>query len=173
MYKEELLPLPYKHDELAPVMSEETLVYHYDTLAQGYADNLNKKVDSPSLFFNASGFALHNIFFQQFKAPEEDNQPFGESAAFIERFYGNLDQLKKEMKDCAMSIEGSGWLYLASDGKIKKIKNHEACFNIILLIDWWEHAWALDYHADKGQYFDNIWSIIDWSKINEEIVNKV
>jgi len=72
MDKLELFPLPYKHDELAPVMSEETLVYHYDTLARAYVDNFNNgEGDS---YFNVSGAALHNIFFQQFKAPEEDNQ---------------------------------------------------------------------------------------------------
>ena len=171
MDKLELLPLPYKHDELAPVMSEDTLVYHYDTLAQAYVDNFNNgEGDS---YFNVSGAALHNIFFQQFKAPEKDNEPFDESKKFVEYFYGSLDQLKSEMKEAAMCIQGSGWVYLASDGKIKKIKNHEMCSDIILLIDWWEHAWALDYHADKGQYFDNIWSIIDWSKINKEIKSKV
>jgi Fe-Mn family superoxide dismutase len=41
-----------------------------------------------------------------------------------------------------------------------------------LLIDWWEHAWALDYQSDKEAYFDNIWKIIDWGKINKKIEEK-
>ena len=30
-------PLPYKTDELNPVMSRETIDYHYEHLAKGYA----------------------------------------------------------------------------------------------------------------------------------------
>ena len=36
---------------------------------------------------------------------------------------------------------------------IKIIKNHQIKKDIALLIDWWEHAWALDYQSDKKSYF--------------------
>ncbi len=48
-----------------------------------------------------------------------------------------------------MKLEGSGWVYLAYDGKIKTIKNHEVRNDILLLVDRWEHAWILDYGSDK------------------------
>jgi len=64
------------------------------------------------------------------------------------------------MKTKAMKIEGSGWVYLSTTGKIKVIHNHEIRFDILLLIDWWEHAWALDYQSDK------IWSIMNWDLFN-------
>jgi superoxide dismutase len=38
-----------------------------------------------------------------------------------------------------------------------------------VLVDWWEHAWALDYQADKEKYLDNIWRIIDWDVCNERL----
>lgn len=171
MDKLKLFPLACEPDELAPAMSKDTLIYHYDTLARNYVNNFNNGIGDS--YFNISGATLHNIFFQQFKPFDIDNKPFDDSVVFVEHFYGNLDQLKTEMKNAAMHIQGSGWVYLASDGKIKTIKNHEMCSDIILLIDWWEHAWTLDYRADKDKYFDNIWSIIDWSVINKEIRNKV
>ncbi len=51
-----------------------------------------------------------------------------------------------------MGIQGSGWVYLATDGNIKTIKNHEVKSDILFLVDWWEHAWILDYGSDKKKY---------------------
>ena len=68
-----------------------------------------------------------------------------------------------------MTIQGSGWVYLSKSGDIKTIKNHEIKNDIVLLIDWWEHAWALDYQSDKKEYLKNIWSIINWDYVNDRI----
>ena len=67
-----------------------------------------------------------------------------------------------------MGIQGSGWVYLSKSGKIKTIVNHEVKKDIVLLIDWWEHAWALDYQSDKKKYLENQWKIINWNHINEQ-----
>ena len=42
--KEKLIlePLPYEKTDLKPVMSKETLDYHYSTLAKAYVDRYNK-----------------------------------------------------------------------------------------------------------------------------------
>jgi Fe-Mn family superoxide dismutase len=77
--------------------------------------------------------------------------------------------MKLEFEKTAMAIQGSGWVYLARNGKIKTISNHEMRSDIILLIDFWEHAWSLDYQADKAKYLKNIWRAIDWSVINDRI----
>ena len=71
-----------------------------------------------------------------------------------------------------MSIQGSGWVYLARNGSIKTIVNHQIKEDILLLVDWWEHAWALDYQADKQKYLENQWKIIDWGKINTVLETK-
>jgi Fe-Mn family superoxide dismutase len=44
--------------------------------------------------------------------------------------------------------------------------------SIALLIDAWEHAWALDYQQDKAKYISNIWRIIDWSVVNDRLQGK-
>jgi len=41
--------------------------------------------------------------------------------------------------------------------------------DIILLVDFWEHAWALDYQADKKKYLANQWRIINWNLISSRI----
>ena len=69
----------------------------------------------------------------------------------------------------AMKIQGSGWIYLSRSGEIKRIPNHQKRTDIALLVDWWEHAWAKDYGADKKKYLANIWRIINWDRVNSRI----
>lgn len=161
--------LNYDINELNPVMSKKTLEYHYGKLAKGYFDRFNKGEGDSD--FNYGGAMLHNIFFEQFMEPDEENKPSGISKKLIEDSCGSFKALQSEFKEKAMSIQGSGWVYMDIDGDIEVIKNHEYKENmeIVLLIDWWEHAWALDYQHEKDKYLENIWSIIDWNVINKRI----
>jgi Fe-Mn family superoxide dismutase len=74
--------------------------------------------------------------------------------------------MKDEFEKVAMSLQGSNWVYLADNGTIKTIKNHEVRNDILLLVDWWEHAWILDYGSDKKKYLNEQWKIINWNVIN-------
>jgi Fe-Mn family superoxide dismutase len=170
--KEKLVlePLPYGHKDLEPVMSSDTLDYHHGKLAKGYVDRYNKGEGDDD--FNQAGAFLHNIFFPQLAAPSVSNRPFGASEEFIKKYFESLDKLKEEIEKSAMPIQGSGWVYLARNGKIKVIKNHEVRTDIILLIDWWEHAFNIDYRADKAKYLKNIWRIIDWKVINDRLATQ-
>ena len=68
-----------------------------------------------------------------------------------------------------MKIQGSGWLYLAKNGQLKSIKNHQKRTDIVLIIDMWEHSYQQDYGSDKSRYLDNIWRIIDWDAVNRRL----
>ena len=68
-----------------------------------------------------------------------------------------------------MKIQGSGWVYLSTGGDIKTIANHAVRTDICMIIDWWEHAWALDYQSDKEGYLNNMWKIINWDVCNERL----
>lgn len=159
--------LPYQRSDLAPVLSEESIDAHYGVLAKGYVDRYNN--NEGDLDFNHSGAFLHNIFFKQFKSPNGSNKPFGSSLEFINKHFENFSNFKEAMKIEAMKIQGSGWIYLSKNGKIKTIENHKIFNDIVLLIDWWEHAWFTDYGPDKQKYFNNIWRIIDWTVINDRV----
>ena len=158
------LTLPYADDELAPVKSKATIDYHYGTLYKAYVDRYNKGEGDDD--FNEAGAFLHNIYFGQLKSPEGSNRPYDAALQFIEKHFKTFDLFKNEVEKAAMKIQGSGWVYLSRNGEIKTIINHEIKNDIVLLIDWWEHAWALDYQADKKSYLSNIWKIIDWRVIN-------
>ena len=161
----EIKSLPYNKDELDPVISEATINYHYGKLAKAYAERYNKGEGDAT--FNEAGVFLHNILFQQYQTPKSSNKPVGAVLELIETHYKTFDQFKEEFLKVAMTIQGSGWVYLATDGKIKTITNHAIKKDIVVLVDWWEHAWALDYQADKKKYLENQWKIINWEHINE------
>jgi Fe-Mn family superoxide dismutase len=165
--KLETTPLPYDKKDLEPVMSEATLNYHFEHLAKGYAKRYN--ADEGNKDFNRAGSFLHNKFFPQLRAPKAGNRPKGASAELIENKFKTFEDFQEAVKETAMKIQGSGWVYLSTGGDIKTIPNHSVRTDIALLIDWWEHAWALDYQWDKEKYLDNIWRIIDWNVVNERL----
>lgn len=160
----EIIPLNFTASEVSPIISNETLNLHYDKLAKGYATRYNNKEGDRD--FNYAGAFLHNTLFPQFREVRNNNKPNGPMMGFINKHYGSYDNLKEQFETEAMKIQGSGWIYLATDGKIKTIKNHEVRNDILLLIDWWEHAFILDYGSDKKKYLKEQWKIINWNVIN-------
>ena len=162
--KLETAKLPYSDTDLQPVISKKTIGYHYDGLAKGYAKRYNNNEGDKD--FNYAGYFLHNIYFSQFRKPIESNPPNGPVLNLIKRKYGYWRDFKEQFKEEAMKIQGSGWIYMSYNGDIKTIMNHEVRDDILLLVDWWEHSWALDYQTDKKQYLENTWKIINWVHIN-------
>ncbi len=160
----ELKKLPYSRSGLAPVLTAKNLDNHYDKLARGYVDRYNSKEGDP--VFNEAGAFLHNLFFEQFQTPKTSNRPSGPVSALIDKKYGSFSAFKSKVLETAMGIQGSGWIYLSKSGELKTIKNHAKRNDIKLLIDWWEHAWYMDYGTDKKKYLENIWRIINWTVIN-------
>ena len=160
----EIIPLNFTASEVKPVLSQDTLDLHYGKLAQGYAERYNKGEGDKE--FNYAGAFLHNTLFPQFREVRNNNKPNGPMLGLINKHFGNYDDMKSKFEEEAMKIQGSGWIYLAYDGSIKTIKNHEVRNDILLLIDWWEHAWILDYGADKKKYLKEQWKIINWNVIN-------
>jgi Fe-Mn family superoxide dismutase len=165
--KLEQIDLPYSQSALAPVTSKATIELHYGKLYKGYVDRYNK--DEGDKTFNEAGAYLHSIWFSQFRSPKNANKPNGASLALINRHFGTFNDFKKDIKEQAMKLQGSNWVYLSRDGKIKTIKNHAKRTDIALLIDWWEHAWFTDYGTDKARYLEQLWRIIDWERVNRRI----
>jgi Fe-Mn family superoxide dismutase len=159
--------LRYPVNGLGRSLSKQTISYHYGKLYKSYVDRYNK--GEGDLDFNEAGAFLHSIYFSQFTKPKNSNKPTGAVMALIEDHYKDWNDFQEAFEKTAMGIQGSGWVYLAKDGKIKTITNHAIKNDIVLLIDWWEHAWALDYQADKKSYLNNQWKIIDWDFVNTRL----
>ena len=165
--KLETTPLPYGVRDLEPVMSRATIDYHYENLARGYAKRYNAGEGNAD--FNRAGSFLHNKFFPQLRAPKSGNRARGASLELIETHFKTWEDFQSQFTEEAMKIQGSGWVYLSTGGDIKTIANHAVRTDICMIIDWWEHAWALDYQADKAAYLRNMWRIINWDVCNERL----
>ena len=159
--------LPYARDDLEPSISEDTIDYHYGKLYKAYVTRFNNGEGDAD--FNEAGAFLHDLLFTQYQAPTSSNTPDGSAGEFIAKHFKTFDKFKDDFEKEAMKIQGSGWIYLSRSGQIKTIKNHQIKNDIALLIDWWEHAWALDYGTDKKRYLKNMWRIINWEAVNRRI----
>lgn len=160
----DIVELSYSEDALAPVLSKDSMKLHYGKLAHAYADRFNSGEGDRD--FNYAGAMLHNIFFTQFRESRNKNEPNGPVGNLIKQKFKDWDNFRDEFTGAAMSIQGSGWCYLARSGEIKTIPNHQMRSDILILIDMWEHAYILDYGSDKSKYLGDIWKIVDWNKIN-------
>jgi superoxide dismutase, Fe-Mn family len=158
--------LKFGKDEFAPVMSEATIKYHYDGLAAKYSERYNAGEGDPD--FNYGGAMLHNIFFANLIPPQAANTPTGISKSIIDDVYGDFEKFKEAFEKEFMAAQGSNWIYMDTNGALHTIHNHEykKTMQIALLVDAWEHAWALDYQQDKAKYLKNIWRIINWDVVN-------
>ena len=162
--------LSFSRDELSPVLSKATIDYHYGELSKAYVDRYNKGEGDSD--FNHAGSFLHDIYWGHLQAPAGGNKPTGDIENIINRKFGNFREFQKELKEEAMKIQGSGWIYLSRTGALKTIRNHEIRKDAVMVIDMWEHSWALDYQGNKGKYLDNIWRCINWDQVNQNLRNE-
>lgn len=160
------IKLPVKDTALSPVFSKKSIDIHYGTLYTNYV----KKALAGEGDFQVAGAKLHTLFFEQMKSPSENNNPVGDIKDLILKKFTGFSEFKNAIKEEALGIHGSGWVYLSTTGSIKTIKNHEIVSDVALIIDMWEHSYFIDYGADKEKYLRDIWKIINWNIINERLV---
>jgi Fe-Mn family superoxide dismutase len=163
----EFIPMPVKN--LSPVMSDETVKVHHGKLYKKYVERYDSGEGDPK--FNLGGAILHTVYFGQLQAPKSGNAPKGRVLELILSKFDTFKAMQEEFKTEAMKIQGSGWIYLDKKGAIKIVHNHEKAStdDILFIIDWWEHAWFLDYKQDKEKYLANMWRIIDWDKVETRL----
>ena len=187
--KFELMALPYAEDALEPVISRQTIGFHYGKHLQAYVNNLNALLEGSPLagqpleeivkkaeggmLNNAGQILNHNMYFSQFAAPRADNRPTGALAAAIEKQYGSFDAFRDEFQKKGAALFGSGWVWLSadSDGKLVITQEPNASNPILhglkplLTFDVWEHAYYLDYQNRRPDHLSALWQIIDWEVV--------
>lgn len=190
-----LLPeLPYALDALAPVMSADTLNYHYGKHLQTYLDNVNRMIEGTpfadmklkdmitkaqgALYNNAAQAFNHIIFFKQLTPTPTTISPLL-TQALVARF-GSVDAFKSEFSNAAVTLFGSGWVWLALDvNNVLQIVPEPNAGNPItrnmrplMCIDVWEHAYYLDYQNRRGDYIKNFWNLVNWDYIEKRMQDK-
>jgi len=174
-----LPPLPYAEDALAPVISAQTVSFHYGKHHKNYVDTLNNllvdtEFDDESLeqiimstagnpdraaIFNNAAQAWNHTFYWHSLTPKAAARPRGELADKISAAFGSPENLKKELAGAATGLFGSGWAWLVLGGntlRIVRTRNAEVPFTRgqipLLTIDVWEHAYYLDYQNRRAEY---------------------
>ncbi len=185
--KHSLPALPYSPDALAPVMSRETIDYHYGKHFQTYIDNLNKMIEnSPyeemeieeivrtaggAIYNNAAQAWNHDFFFSTL-SPTPSAMP----AALEERLvkdFGSVAGFRAELTKAAATLFGSGWAWLSEDKEGKLVISQEPNagnpmtkgHKPLLTIDVWEHAYYIDYRNLRASYIEALLGIVDWEKV--------
>ena len=164
--KLELKKLAYATGDLSPVLSKDNVEYHYNVLSNGYVNRYNNGEGDAD--FNYGGAMLHNLFWEQLQKPSSANKPQGAIKELIEHRFGDMKSFVDEMISTAMTIQGSGWVYLSKSGELKTTPNQSYKTDILMPIDMWEHSFT-DYTPAKdakGKYIKAVMSIIDWDQIN-------
>lgn len=165
----ELEKLPYNLDALQPVLSKQNVDYHYDVLSRGYVTRYNNKEGDAD--FNYGGAKLHNLWWQQFKPAKESSTIDGPIKQTVFANYGDLKGLADKLVEAAMTIQGSGWVYLTKTGTIKTTPNQSFRSDVFMPIDMWEHSFT-DYIPAKDaktKYITAVLKLIDWNKINRRL----
>jgi len=183
----ELPALPYADDALEPVISKETISYHYGKHHQTYVTNLNNlipgtefesmsleeivKASSGGVFNNSAQVWNHTFYWNCLRSPTEGNAPGGALADAINAAFGSFDEFKQKFSTSAATNFGSGWTWLVknADGSVELLNTSNAGTALteegktpLLTVDVWEHAYYVDYRNARPKYLEAIWQCINW-----------
>ena len=185
--------LPYPKNALEPIISAETLEFHYEKHHAGYVNNLNNLIkntefedmeledvikSSIGAIFNNAAQVYNHTFYWNCLTPDKTS-PSDKLAAMIDASFGSFENFKSDFIKSAVSNFGSGWTWLVreTDGALKIINTQNAGTPItvgqlpLLTNDVWEHAYYIDYRNGRQKYLDEIFKIINWNFVSSNIPN--
>ena len=183
--REEFKPEELKIQKDLPGISLRTLREHFK-LYQGYVKKTNeiqKKIDEADKSeangvyshigelkrqetFAVNGMKLHEVYCGHLG---DGNEPKGRLLKMIERDFGSLENWKLDM--VATGLSARGWAILALDFKDNRLHNYSAdAQNVgavwgaipIIAMDVYEHAYFIDYGADRKSYVDAFFKNLNW-----------
>lgn len=183
--------LPYAKNALEPIISSETVEFHYEKHHTGYVNNLNNLIkntefedmeledvirSSTGAIFNNAAQVYNHTFYWNCLTPDKTS-PSEKLTAMIDASFGSFENFKSDFIKSAVSNFGSGWTWLVreSDGMLKIINTQNAATPItvgevpLLTIDVWEHAYYIDYRNGRQKYLDEIFKIINWNFVSSNI----
>lgn len=184
--------LDYNYNAFGKYISADIMRLHHDNHHQTYVDKLNAAVESaPELegksltdlitdldavpenvrtaVRNHGGGHYNHTLFWECLSPKTGQTPSGELADALTAKYGSYQQFVDEFSAKALSVFGSGWVWLQPDMSIVTTPNQDSPLMTggaapILGLDVWEHAYYLDYTYNRGDYVKAWWEVIDWDK---------
>lgn len=177
--------LPFSEDALEPVISKETIEYHYGKHHQTYVTNLNNLIvgtefadmelediikKSSGGIFNNAAQVFNHTFYWNCLAPKAGGKPTGKLAEAIDEAFGSFDKFKELFSAKAVGTFGSGWAWLVKnqDGGLEIVSTSNAENPLtkgqtpLLTCDVWEHAYYIDYRNARAKYVEKFWDLVNW-----------
>lgn len=190
--KFELPELPFPKDSLNPVISPETLDYHYGKHHAAYVNNLNNLIPGTQFenlsleniikkaeggIFNNAAQVYNHTFFWNCLSPNSGGAPTGDIADAINKYFGSFKDFKEKFSKAAVTLFGSGWAWLAKspDGTLEILQLSNAGTPLtldkkpILTLDVWEHAYYIDYRNARPQFVEKFWDIVNWDFASKQL----
>jgi Fe-Mn family superoxide dismutase len=126
---------------------------------------------------NGGGHYNHALFWEIMK-PNGGGEPKGKLKEEIEKNFGSFEEFKKLFSETAIKHFGSGWAWLVitSDKKLKvysMLNQDSPLMNgdiPIMGLDVWEHAYYLKYQNRRAEYVEAWWHVVNWDKIEENLL---
>jgi Fe-Mn family superoxide dismutase len=180
-------PLPFDPKRL-PGLSEKLLVSHHDNNYAGALRNLNAvelelaRVSKDTPGFLVAGLRERELTFTNSVILHEryfanlggDGKPAGAVKDAIAATFGGFPRFEELFRATGLSLAGgSGWTTLdldfsTGDLRIYGAGNHtqSVAFGApLLVLDMYEHAYALDYGAAAAKYVDAFMVNVAWSEV--------
>lgn len=189
--------LDYDYNSLEPYISKELLHIHHDFHHASYVKNANNllqmlevsKIDNidfnpkmiaKDLSFYIGGHILHSLFWKNMAPANEGGggNPSGKIVQILTDEFGSIERFKKILSQTAVNAEGSAWAALAYCKELNRpiimqIEKHNVnlipTFDLLLVLDVWEHAFYIDYKNEKDKFVKVFWNIINWEEINKRV----
>jgi Fe-Mn family superoxide dismutase len=181
--------LSYDYAALEPHISGRIMELHHSKHHQAYVNGANAALEAMAearaansfvnlpklqkdLAFNLGGHVNHSIFWQNLTPA--GGEVSGNLAAAIDEHFLSFGAFMNHFSAAAISIQGSGWAFLAWDalgsklviGQLYDQQGNLSLGNIpLLMLDMWEHAFYLDYQNVKADYVRAFWSVVNWADV--------
>ncbi len=117
-----------------------------------------------------NGAYLHQLYFENLEGKGESST---ELKMAIRESFGTIAEFERDMKATALCT--IGWVVVTKsrvDGRLHTylMTEHHTGFpvmqDIVLVLDSYEHAFAIDYGTDRGSYIDAFVKNINWDVVN-------
>ena len=176
--------LPYAIDSLSPKLSQETLQYHYGKHHNAYVTNLNKLLEGSEFqdmqlediirkasgpIFNNAAQVWNHTFYWNCLSPKPKQTPGEQLLQQINHGFGSLEAFKDKFTQAAITLFGSGWVWLVKTNGTLVIETTSNAGNPLtngstplMTCDVWEHAYYIDYRNNRAKYVETFWKMLNW-----------
>jgi Fe-Mn family superoxide dismutase len=190
-----IVPLPFAPTSLSG-LSERLLTSHHDNNYGGAVRKLNEirqqlgnadpthsggywsmygSLKSAELAARNSSL-LHEMYFANLAAGQ---QPPASVAQLISQRFGSMENFQTQLRGSAAAA--SGWIVLVADPTsrtLELVQTEGHAFGSweaapLLVLDVFEHAYAIDYGANKNGYVDAFWRNVNWQEVGARATHAI